>query len=350
MSEFRRDPTTGRWAIIAPERGSRPFAQATEAPQSRAAAASRCPFCLGNEVLTPPEVYRDPSDGPWAVRVVPNKFPALTDQDDLGHNGEKGLFQRMAGAGAHEVVIETPDHCAEIPDLTLEHAARVVGAYIARIRHLMTNPRNRHVLLFKNHGEAGGASLHHAHSQIIASPIVPRDVCNSLEIARAYSEQEGHCLFCAVIEEEIRRADRIVNQDAEYVVLTPYASRVPYELVIYPKDHAPDFGSLDARQRLGFAQVLQRTLQRLRTLLGDVPYNLILETAPNPASPSETPKAWTAMSHAYHWHMRVVPRLAHTAGFEWGTGMHINPMPPKEAAASLRDVRLLGEAGTKTGP
>jgi UDPglucose--hexose-1-phosphate uridylyltransferase len=342
MPELRRGPTSNRWVIVAPERAKRPSDfERHSANELASQEPASCVFCAGNEAKTPPEIFRVPGpDGTWRVRVIPNKFPALQSYPELGREDVQGVFDRMNGVGAHEVVVETPDHGAGIPDLGEEQMKLVVDTYIHRLRDLMQNPWFRYVLLFKNHGKEAGASLHHPHSQIIATPIVPQEVRNSLNTARAYYEKKERCLYCDVMLGEMRSGARIVEEVDGYVVWAPYDSRFPFELVIYPKAHSHDFTTLSDDQRWGLARTLIRTLGRLKTLLGDVPYNFVLKTAPNPVPRPGRPGYWTTLQYDYHWRIAILPRLTQVAGFEWGTGFYINPMPPEDAARYLREVKL----------
>ncbi|MFC2107840.1 galactose-1-phosphate uridylyltransferase [Candidatus Bipolaricaulota bacterium] len=342
MPELRRGATNHRWVIVAPERDRRPSDFQQKGTRQSDYVPADCVFCAGNEDKTPPEVYRaSTSDGNgWHVRVVPNKYPALQDYDELGRERLAGIYDRMNGVGAHEVVIETPEHCSEIPDLPEAQVVRIVETYIHRIKSLMDNPRLRHVQLFKNHGKEAGASLLHPHSQIIATPIVPQEVRDSLNIAKDYYERKQRCLFCDVISAELKSGERIVDDCDGFVTWAPYDSRFPFELAIYPKVHSHDFTTMDEVQKIGLARTLIRTTQRLKMLLGDVPYNLVLETTPNPISHPGKPGYWRTLQYDYHWRIAVMPKLTRVAGFEWGTGCYINPMPPEEAAKYLREVEI----------
>jgi len=346
MPELRRGATDHRWVIVAPERAKRPsdFERTAEQPECRV--PLDCPFCVGNEDKTPPELYRSPTpdgDG-WFVRVIPNKFPALQAYDELGRESVDGFYDRMNGIGTHEVIIETPDHCCEFPDLDVAQGVRIVETYIRRMKALMENPRFRYVLLFKNHGTEAGASLSHPHSQIIATPIVPQEVRNSLDIARSYYERKRRCLFCDIMLAELKCGERIVEDTAEFVTWAPYDARFPYELVIYPKQHSHDFARMNDVQKVELARTLIRTTQRLRALLGDVPYNFVLKTTPNPVARPGKPGYWSTLPYDYHWRMAVMPRLTRVAGFEWGTGFYINPMPPEQAAHYVREIEIPGLA------
>jgi len=342
MPELRRGPISDRWVIVAPERARRPSDFEQKHSEVDEQTTASCPFCGGNEHMTPSEIYRHTGvgNGDWEVRVIPNKFPALQDYGDLGPDVIAGFFDRMNGEGAHEVVIETREHCREIQDLPLQEVGWIIETYIQRLTELMKNPWLRYVQLFKNHGKEAGASLTHPHSQIIATPIVPQEVRKSLEIAKTHYENKERCLFCDVMLAEIHCGDRVVEETADYAVWAPYDSRFPFELVIYPKAHSHDFTSLDQAQRQGLAVILKRTLQRLTMLLGDVPYNLVLKTAPNPIPRPGKPGYWTTLPSDYHWRLALMPRLTRVAGFEWGTGVYINPMPPEHAAKYLREVEV----------
>ncbi len=341
MPEFRRGPINDRWVIIAPERAKRPSDYKQKGPEQPAQPPESCPFCPGNEEKTPPEIYRaQDSEGIWQVRVVPNKFPALSDYPDLGRTAVEGIFDRMNGIGTHEVIIETPEHTKEIPDLSIEQIKLIVDTYILRLSKLRENDFYRYVLLFKNHGKEAGASLTHPHSQIIATPIVPSHVREMLQAAKAYYEQKERCLFCDMLLTELRAGDRIIEVTDEYIVFTPYDSRFPFEMMIYPRVHSHEFTEMDEKTRWGLARALKRTLYRLKALLGDPPYNLVLHNSPNPVPRPGKPEYWFTLPYDYHWRMEVIPRLTRVAGFEWGTGFYINPMPPEDAARYLREVEI----------
>ena len=256
MPELRRGATNHRWVIVAPERGLRPSDFEQRGTELTDQPPSSCVFCAGNEDQTPPEIYRSPAnDGQgWNVRVVPNKFAALQSYDELGREPVDGIYDRMNGVGAHEVVIETSDHCGQFSDLPEEQVIHIIDAYIHRLKALMENPWFRYILLFKNHGKEAGASLLHPHSQIIATPVIPQEVRNSLNIAKSYYEQKERCLFCDIMLAELKGGQRIVEDRDGFVTWAPYASRFPFELVIYPNQHSHDFATMDAGHRAGRAR------------------------------------------------------------------------------------------------
>jgi UDPglucose--hexose-1-phosphate uridylyltransferase len=329
MPELRKDPTVGRWVIIATERVRRPHDFAVPRNARR---GGPCPFCAGHERETPPEVlaYREPAGAPadapgWRVRVVPNKFPALRVEGEIGRRGE-GVYDVMSGIGAHEVVIESPDHDTPLGRLSPRAVEEVVRAYRDRIHDLRRDPRLRSAIVFKNHGMVAGASLEHPHSQIIATPIVPLAVADELHQARAYYEYRERCLYCDILHQETRVPARVVAETPHAVAFAPYAPRFPFETWVMPRRHAAAFDHATDAELAALAALLREVLGRLDRLVGDPPFNLILHTAPfgGEASPS------------YHWHVEILPTLTAAAGFEWGTGFHINPMPPEEAARLLR--------------
>ena len=329
MPELRKDPIVGRWVIVATERVRRPsdFGR-REPPPVR----TFCPLCPGHEAETPPEVlaYRDaadaPADGPgWRVRVVPNKFPALRIEGELERRGH-GVYDLMNGVGAHELVIESPEHRLGLADLPAPAVADVLHAYRARILDLRRDGRFRSVLVFKNHGAEAGATLAHSHSQLIATPVVPVAVADELHGARAYHDYRERCLFCDIAQQETAERLRIVAENDRMVAFAPFASRFPFELWVLPRRHCAAFELVDDAELAAFADGLVAVLRLLRDALDDPPYNLVLHSAPFGAEESPS----------YHWHLEILPKLVGLAGFELGSGFHINSVPPEDAARTLR--------------
>jgi len=325
MPELRKDPVVERWVIIATERARRPMDFAPEAVASLG--REGCPFCPGREDRTPPEVFRSggSEDGPWTVRVVPNKFPALHLDGEVQSAGE-GIYDRIDGIGAHEVVIETPDHFAGLGTLPVAHVGEVLVAYRERLLALRKDPRLEYVLIFKNHGVAAGASLEHPHSQLIATPILPELVAEELEGAVRYFRMKERCVWCDIVRQERRDGARLVLEEEGFVAVAPYASRFPYELCILPTTHRASFESLQADEVDALARLLREVIGRLARLFGDPPYNFALHTAPLRETDPEH----------FHWHLELMPKLTRLAGFELGTGFFINPTPPEDAARFLR--------------
>jgi len=331
MPELRKDPIHGRWVIISTERGRRPSDFVVEQPKS---AGGFCPLCEGNEDKTPPEVLAfrgngtPPNSPGWSLRVVPNKFPALRIEGELNREGE-GIYDKMNGIGAHEVLVETPLHQETLATLPPKAVENVLWAYRERIIDLQRDPRLRYVLVFKNHGVAAGASLEHSHSQLIALPIVPRRVSEEIEGARNYFQYKERCVFCDIIRQEIRQKTRVISENQTFVSIAAFASRFPFETWVLPKKHHSHFEHMEPFEYEQAAQILSDTLRRMNQVLNNPPYNYIIHTS----SFSDTEENY------YHWHFEIMPKLTKVAGFEWGTGFYINPTPPEEAAGYLREAK-----------
>jgi UDPglucose--hexose-1-phosphate uridylyltransferase len=329
VPELRKDPIIGRWIIIATERAKRP---SDFRPKPEERLSGFCPFCVGNEGKTPPEVlaYRRPGTLPdtpgWSVRVVPNKFPALQIEGGLNKRGI-GLYDRMNGVGAHEVIIETPDHEMTLANLPMDSFTQVLQAYKDRIIDLKKDPRFQYILIFKNQGLAAGASLDHSHSQLIALPIVPKRVSEEIHGANAYYLYRDRCIFCDIILQEFETMLRIVNENEHFLALCPFASRFPFETWILPKEHDVYFEDISFPFLQSLAHMLKDILQRLSRTLNNPPYNFLIHIAP----------FYEKDVSYYHWHIEIIPKLTNVAGFEWGTGFYINPTPPEEACKFLRE-------------
>ncbi len=300
--------------------------------EDRRSVGGFCPLCEGNEDKTPPEVLAfrgngtPPNSPGWSLRVVPNKFPALRIEGNLNREGD-GIYDKMNGIGAHEVVVETPLHQENLATLPVQAVERVLLAYRERIIDLRRDTRLRYVMVFKNHGMAAGASLEHSHSQIIALPIIPRRVTEEVEGARTYFHYKDRCVYCDIIHQELQQKSRIVSENEAFLSIAPYASRFPFETWILPKMHAPSFENTEPSQYASASAILSETLGKLNRVLNDPPYNYILHTSSSPEQDREH----------YHWHFEIMPKLTKVAGFEWGTGFYINPTPPEQASAYLKE-------------
>jgi UDPglucose--hexose-1-phosphate uridylyltransferase len=332
MPELRKDPIIGRWVIISTERGKRPT-DFHSLPKKKKNTA--CPFCPGNESSTPPEVLAFRPKGShvnkpgWTLRVISNKYPALKIEGELNREG-RGIFDKMNGVGAHEVIIETPDHMKDMVDLDNKEMENVLHAYVARMDDLKKDPRFKYILIFKNQGEAAGASLEHSHSQLIATPIVPKRVTEELEGVQKYYEYKERCIFCDIVRQEISENIRIVAQNDFFISVEPFAPRFPFETWILPKTHIPAFEETPTEKLPLLAQILKETLKRLSKALNNPPYNFLIHTKPIDPRDSED----------YHWHIELMPRLTRVAGFEWGTGFYINPTTPEDAARFLNEIEI----------
>ncbi len=325
MPSLRKDPISGRWVIIATERSKRPsdFHVTVEKPS-----ADFCPFCKGNESATPPAIRSwNDKNGDWSVRVIPNKYPALKVEGSVEKWGE-GMFDAMSGVGAHEVIIESSSHVTDLHQLDTAHVALVFEAWQERLIDLRKDERLKSAVVFKNHGVQAGASLEHAHSQVIALPVVPRRLENELEGSKAYYEFRDRCAFCDLLEQELSARERIVYENPDIVVVAPYASRFPFELWFLPRRHEPWYEGAGRKELSSLADAVRVVTQKLDKALDRPPFNLVLHSAPFVDG---------EMDH-FHWHVELIPTLTKVAGFEWGTGFYINPTPPEEAAQHLREI------------
>lgn len=337
MSMLRFDPTTSDWVMFAPERARRPHEQkrAVETSADSLSSAEKCPFCPGNEQMAGPEIYAlrggtAPNSPGWRVRVIPNKFPALRIEEDTRRQEVGPLFRNMGGCGAHEVIIESPDHDRCLAQQSIDQIEFLLRALQLRFNDLMRDSRFQTIVIFKNHGEQAGTSLRHPHCQLIAMPVVPQRLRLKHRVATEYFDQTGCCLYCVLLHEELLARDRVIAENEHYAAIMPYASHVPFELWILPKRHNSSFGWVEASLFHSLAELLKRVLQKLYCGLDNPAFNLILNTAPR----GDEDKKY------FLWHLQILPRLTTPAGFELGSGMSINTVLPEDAASLMRDVLL----------
>lgn len=333
MPELRKDPIIDRWVIISTERGKRPVFISEEITVAK---STMCPLCPGNEGMTPPEVFsfrpnNSPPNSPgWSLRVVPNKFPALRIEGGLDKEGV-GLYDKMNGVGAHEVIVETPDHDKHLADLDVHEIQNVLIAYRERIIDLSNDKRFKFVMVFKNSGSIAGASLDHSHSQLIALPIIPRRVTEEINGGLNYYKYKERCVFCDIITQEKEDNERIVFENERCIVVSPYAARFPFETWLLPKAHEPYYATHEKQDNYyAVAEALSTVLKKYNKVLNNPPYNFMIHMAPFGSG---------GVPH-YHWHMEIIPRLTKMAGFEWGTGFYINPTPPEESTQFLKDTQI----------
>ena len=331
MSEFRQNLATKEWVILAPERAKRPkdFHRPKEDRPPLKPHSDTCPFCTGNENKTEQPVLSIPSKDKPQVRVVPNKFAALSPNSTVARNRE-GWFLKAEGYGVAEVVIEHPRHDLNPALMTDAEVANIFRAY--RVRQIAINelPRINLVTIFRNHGQRAGTSLDHPHSQIIATPIVPPHVRYPLERAVMHFDQYGTCVYCDLVAEELDQATRLIEETPNFVAFCPFAARSPFECRVYPKRHLPSFFLTPDTEIAELAALVRRLLARLYHGLGNPDYNYIIRSSP--VGDHDT--------RHLHWYMVVIPKVSTPAGFEMGSGIYINTMPPEIAAEYLREVEL----------
>ena len=334
MGELRLDPMTARWVIISTEKDYGPQNYEIESPLIK---GGTCPFCIGNEKMTPPEVDADraPETAPdtpgWVTRTVPNKFPALKNDPDLNRTGI-GMFDMMNGVGEHEVIVEGTDHYQQLADLDVEQVKKVVRVYKKRSLELGMDNRFRYILIFKNYGSAAGASLEHSHTQLISLPIIPKRVMEELECAHHYFDYKERCVFCDIVRQESENRHREVAENKHFIAFCPFASRSPFEISIMPKQHQAYFTDIKEEEIDSFARILKEVLLRMKVGLKDPPYNFIIHTTPFDATGDDF--------IYYHWHVEVMPKVSKIAGFEWGTGFYLNPTSPETASRYLREAKI----------
>ena len=330
MSELRRDPTTDRWVIIAPERAGRPHKPSRPGrPETPALAADpTCPFCPGNEARLPAIIAETPStvEPGWRTRVVPNKFPAVSLE--AGHNDDT-FYQSAVGRGHHEVVIESPRHDQEPTTMSEEEIRDVLVTCRNRYVALMADRAVRSVIVFRNRGERGGASLEHPHTQLIALDTVVPLVHARQTAMTDYYRRAGRCLLCDIVDHERESGLRVVHENDAFLTVVPFAAVAPCEMWLLPKRHRADFRDLPHEELGHLALTLRDALTRLALALDDPPYNYVIDTAAKGASDAP----------ALHWRLRITPRVTARAGFELGSGLPINPSLPEADAAILRSCR-----------
>lgn len=333
MTELRRDPIVGRWIIVNTANPKKP--EDFEVKPQHYEDADNCPFCYGNEKMTPPEIqaFRDhgsvANTRGWQVRVVPNKFPALQIEGELDKHGD-GIYDYSNGIGAHEVIIETPQHTQDLADLESAQIEKILQMFCLRSLDLQKDTRFKYILIFKNYGSAAGASLDHDHAQLIALPMIPKSVLEELKGSANYFEFKERCLFCDILRQEIGENERVIVQNKEFVVFCPFVSRFPFETWILPKAHKLFFCQITQQEIASLAKVLKEILLRMKNALKNPPYNLIIHTSP--INGEEWP--------GYHWHIEIMPRLDRVAGFEWGTGFYVIPTPPELGAKYLKEAKI----------
>lgn len=343
MPELRRDPLLNRRVIIAPERARRPQHYEEGAAAEKKVDPASDPFAEGNERFTTPEIYAIRPDGSapngpgWTLRVVPNKYPALYVEGEWAEPLADGLFDHAEGIGAHEVVIETPDAHLQLAHLPLERIVDLLRTFQLRMQDLYRDQRIVQVLPFKNHGREAGATLPHSHSQIVGLPFVSPTLRTQLQSLQSHWVQHKLSMFTDIIGGELKTGARVVIHDDHIVGFCPYASGFPFEVMLLPKERTPSFVDAADAGVQALALGLKTVLLKWERVLGKVPYNFVLHSAPSSTSFIRVRDEFPELDSYYSWHMQLFPRITRQAGFEWGSGTHINIVQPEEAAAALRE-------------
>ncbi len=328
---------TGEWVIIATERASRPedFHRDVEKPAPPAHNPA-CPFCAGNEKMTPPEILADrpPDSAPdsegWNVRIVPNKYPALDPWVEADWFEEANFFNGVRGFGVHDVIIDTPRHDLTIATMSRRMVERLYFTYRERYRQLEKDEQILLINIFRNYGVKAGASLEHPHSQVLATPVIPMRIQLRLNVAKEYYDIHGRCVACDTIEATLRDKEkhRLVLETERFIVFEPFASQTPFETWVMPKRHCASFGEVTDNEIVEMAQVMRDILHRIYVGLGDPDYNYLIQA--NPTN--------TRHREKYHWYIQILPRVTPSVGFELSSGIYICTSKPEDTAAFLRGI------------
>ena len=332
MSHLRQNVITKDWVIFATERAKRPheFARSLdEIPPELPIYKHNCPFCKGNENLSETEYLRIEDEQGWRVRIIPNKYPALSPIGDRIRHSD-GIHRSITGVGYHEVIIEHPDHRATIALMEIGDVINILRAYRQRYNQISQDRRIESVLIFKNHGESAGTSLEHPHSQITATPVVPSQTRYRMIEAISYFDDTGACLFCYTLNDELNAKERIVFETEHFVAFMPYAALSPFHMWIFPRRHSSSFGDITEPELTDLAYNLKTVLAKLFYGLNNPAYNYTIRSIPTDEKQSDY----------FHWYLAIVPRVSKAAGFELGSGMYINTAMPEDSAKFLREVEI----------
>lgn len=331
MSELRLNLITMQWVVIAPDKDlpkPKPLAN-THAIESLPEHDPDCPFCPGNEAKCGKPHLTIGGSGSWRVRVIPDKFPMLRP-GTLPERERSGIRIRMDGTGAHEVIVESRRHNMTLGLLAKDDIMENLLAYRERYEELVKLECVKQVTIFKNHGRGSGSSILHPHASIVGTPIISSEVRRRMDRAINYYEENGRCIFCDVVEQELAEGERVITQTDHFVAFTPYAALSPYHTWIFPREHACSYAMIDDHHIAELAGVLKDVLYRFYVGLHNPSYNLCIRSLPSQAG-----------GHSYfHWYISIVPRMLEKAGFEMGSGMYVNPIYPEECAAHLRSIEL----------
>lgn len=312
--------------ILAPERSGRPAGMRRHQRPDLPFFEPGCPFCPGNEHMTPPEIARVPNEKQWRHRVIPNRFPALTSESNGDVTGN-GHVREMGGLGSHEVVVESPIHDERLDEMDVDRLGSLLQLWRDRAQALSSEQWVRAVMIFKNFGDRAGTTLDHPHSQIMATAVCPPELAHRSAVAAAYLEDTGRSVYSDVLEDELSTGERLVAVRDSFAAIAPFASRVPYETWVLPREQQASFAELRDDQVPELAAMVKSVLSGLRRGARDPDYNLLVQSSP----------VGEGSNRSYRWHLVVLPRIATAAGFELGSGMSINCVAPEQAAEIMRE-------------
>ncbi len=330
MPELRLNLLTREWVIIAAERAKRP----TDYKNSFMRPAlpeylNTCPFCVGNEHKTPEEFFRLTDDGGWKIRVVSNKYPALSNKGERKWTSD-GYRRSVSGVGIHELIIENPLHNMNIALMNDTHVENIIGIYKKRFIEAHKDPRVEHVIIFKNHGEVAGTTIGHPHAQLIGTPVVPIQFRDRVQASMHFFDDTGKCLVCSLRDREKEEGKRVIIDTDHFLTFVPYAALSPFHTWIFPKRHSASFSDISDDEIKDLSTHLKTLLSKFYFGLDNPDYNYVIRSS----RPEDSKNEYC------HWYLSVVPRITKTAGFELGSGMFINTSLPEESADFLKNARI----------
>lgn len=323
MSEIRKDPFSESVVIYSPDRENRP--DFTGMRKFIELSPENCPFCAGNEEMTPPEIYRIRDNGSgWKIRVIPNKFPVLNVEEKYNRD-DGGVLEKFTGAGAHEIIVETPSHFEDISLSDPEYFKNIFITYRDRVRDLKKDFRLQYIQIFKNHKASAGATISHHHSQLIALPFVPGEVKKKISVLKTYYKKNNRTLFSEIISKEVEFGKRIIYENSGFLAVAPWYSKAPFQVSLYQKGGYPRFEDIKDKGLENLSEIFNTVMKKLISALGDPPLNIMLYNAPFTEDDV----------HGFNWYIEILPVLGGTGGFEAATGTYINTVLPEKAAEIL---------------
>jgi UDPglucose--hexose-1-phosphate uridylyltransferase len=329
MHELRKDPLLSRWvAVMSDSKSPEDYAIHPENSEE-----TSCVLCPGREKETPPEIAATREGNKWWTRVIPNFKPVLHVEGELGRKG-MGMYDKMNSIGANEIIIESPEHNKSPDEMGTEQMVRVIRIYSDRVTDLEKDERLRYIHIFKNSGKGAGAAYAHPHSEIMATPIIPKLVKEELDGAKQYYAYKERCIFCDIMREELRVGERLIFETRDFLAFSPFAPKFPFEFWILPKKHGCAFQNIGESEKEDLGTMLLTVLRKMRRVLKDSPYNYVIHTAPN-----RIPRRnhWHTLGDDFHWHIEIIPRLLRTSGVEWGSDFYVLTTSPEDAAQYLRE-------------